>query len=231
VPARKPADAPYEQVAAALRADIAAGRYPPGERLPTERALAERFGVERPTIRLGIQLLVAEGLVRRRVRIGTWVTEGITVAWDLTGDPAPAAAEVSTAEPDDQVGRHRLGDILDFTGGELAIRRTSLIEVGDQPALIAADYIPLTLAQDTPLMHKAAADPVGIVPAGGTVEEFRVRTATPEEATQLAVPVTAPVLESVRRVGPATSGQRPRHPLVRYRVYRTGPDVTFTHGT
>ncbi|HEX8471388.1 MAG TPA: GntR family transcriptional regulator, partial [Brevundimonas sp.] len=39
----------YQQVAGSVSAGIAEGRYPVGTRLPSERDLAEEFGVSRPT--------------------------------------------------------------------------------------------------------------------------------------------------------------------------------------
>jgi GntR family phosphonate transport system transcriptional regulator len=56
-----------------LRGDLAEGRYAPGDKLPTEAALAERFGVNRHTVRHGISVLVAEGLCRTRRGAGTFV--------------------------------------------------------------------------------------------------------------------------------------------------------------
>ncbi|MEL6433064.1 MAG: GntR family transcriptional regulator, partial [Pseudomonadota bacterium] len=37
----------WTAIADAVRSDIAEGRYAPGEKLPTEAALASRFGVNR----------------------------------------------------------------------------------------------------------------------------------------------------------------------------------------
>lgn len=45
----------------------------PGDKLPTEAALAERFGVNRHTVRHGISALVEEGLVRTRRGAGAFV--------------------------------------------------------------------------------------------------------------------------------------------------------------
>jgi GntR family phosphonate transport system transcriptional regulator len=61
-------------IAAALRADIAEGRYRTGHKLPTEAALAERFGVNRHTVRHAMSRLVEEGLVRTRRGAGAFVT-------------------------------------------------------------------------------------------------------------------------------------------------------------
>ncbi|MGR3467852.1 MAG: phosphonate metabolism transcriptional regulator PhnF [Shimia sp.] len=63
----------WQAIATALRADLAEGRYSPGDKLPTEAALAERFGVNRHTVRHGLSALVEEGLVRTRRGAGAFV--------------------------------------------------------------------------------------------------------------------------------------------------------------
>lgn len=63
----------WKAIADALRGDLAEGRYAPGDKLPTEAALAERFGVNRHTVRHGISALVEEGLIRTRRGAGAFV--------------------------------------------------------------------------------------------------------------------------------------------------------------
>ena len=63
----------WKAIANALRSDLAEGRYTPGDKLPTEAALAERFGVNRHTVRHGISALVEEGLIRTRRGAGAFV--------------------------------------------------------------------------------------------------------------------------------------------------------------
>lgn len=65
----------WEQIAAVLRDDIGAGRFPPGARLPNESLLAARFGVHRHTLRQAIRRLVHEGHVRVVHGRGTFVRE------------------------------------------------------------------------------------------------------------------------------------------------------------
>jgi len=50
-------------VADTIRRWLALGRYLPGERLPTERALSEAMGVGRSTVRAACRDLIAEGLL------------------------------------------------------------------------------------------------------------------------------------------------------------------------
>ena len=54
----------YIRIADELRGNIEQKTYQPGEKLPTEKKLSERFSVNRHTIRNAIALLKEEGLIR-----------------------------------------------------------------------------------------------------------------------------------------------------------------------
>ncbi len=58
-----------------LRQALAEGRHAPGERLPTERQLAECFDVTRAQVRRVLLDLEREGLIYRKVGRGTFVSE------------------------------------------------------------------------------------------------------------------------------------------------------------
>jgi DNA-binding FadR family transcriptional regulator len=86
-----------------IRELLLSGRLRPGERLPTERGLCERFGVSRVTVREALRILEAAGLVAIRVgaRGGAYVT---APSRDLVGrdiedylwlSPSVSAAEVT----------------------------------------------------------------------------------------------------------------------------------------
>lgn len=64
-----------DDIVAQLEAMILEGTFRIGERLPAERALAEQFGVSRPSLREAIQKLVAKGLLVSRHGGGTFVAE------------------------------------------------------------------------------------------------------------------------------------------------------------
>lgn len=99
-------DAPlYQQIADGLRADIAAGRFGAGSRLPTIRALAAQLGVNRDTVALAYDALAREGLVEATVGRGTFVRAEA---------PAPAPFEAKLAESAERLlelerGRVRYG--------------------------------------------------------------------------------------------------------------------------
>src|SRR5213592_4815792 len=58
---RRPAS--YELVLEQIRRAIQLGRFEGGTRLPSERELAQQFGVSRTTVREAIRVLQGEGLV------------------------------------------------------------------------------------------------------------------------------------------------------------------------
>lgn len=62
-----------QQLADVLARGLSLGDPAPGTRLPAERALAERHGVSRATVRDAIASLVARGLLERRRGDGTYV--------------------------------------------------------------------------------------------------------------------------------------------------------------
>lgn len=70
-----PTLARWETIAAALRDDILQERCVPGAQLPNEQVLAERFGVNRHTLRQAVQSLAREGHVHVRQGRGTFVRE------------------------------------------------------------------------------------------------------------------------------------------------------------
>lgn len=68
-------DSFWTRIAAELAEAIGSGIYPPGQRLPSEHALAEQFGVNRHTIRRSLASLCSQGLVRITQGSGTYVED------------------------------------------------------------------------------------------------------------------------------------------------------------
>ncbi len=68
---------PFQRLQVELAEIIA--RTPPGERLPSEPALAKQLGVSRATLREAMRAFEGQGLIRRRQGIGTFVVSHVQV--------------------------------------------------------------------------------------------------------------------------------------------------------
>ena len=63
----------YKDLVGSIIAELEAGAYPVGARLPAERELALKYDVSRPTVREAIIALEAQGLIEVRVGSGAYV--------------------------------------------------------------------------------------------------------------------------------------------------------------
>ncbi|WP_394839091.1 GntR family transcriptional regulator [Pendulispora rubella] len=63
----------YHQLAEELLAQITAGAYTPGARIPSEHELASTYGIGRPTVRQATDSLIQRGVLVRRRGSGTFV--------------------------------------------------------------------------------------------------------------------------------------------------------------
>ncbi|MDR3454842.1 MAG: FadR/GntR family transcriptional regulator [Rhodoferax sp.] len=70
-----PSDRSYQRLATQLLALIAQGEFKVGERLPSERALAERFDVSRTSVREATIVLELQGVVEVRGGSGIYITQ------------------------------------------------------------------------------------------------------------------------------------------------------------
>lgn len=82
-----------------LRRKILEGGLAPGDRIPSERVLAEEFGVNRHAVREALKRLEQAGLIRithgGATRVLDWRdTGGLEVLLDLGGDPVDPPAEI-----------------------------------------------------------------------------------------------------------------------------------------
>lgn len=76
----------YRDIAAALRNDIKAGVYQPGQQIPPVRELTKQFGVAAMTVYHALQVLQQEAVVYSRHGTGTFVSS------PLAAPPGLAAA-------------------------------------------------------------------------------------------------------------------------------------------
>ena len=132
-----------------LEAMILEGTLQAGQRLPTERALAERFDVSRPSFRDALQKLNARGLVSRRQGGGTYVAEGVGASFT---DPL---LELLSAD------HHAAESVIEFRHAleGLAARLAAERGTDEDRNLIQRKYDELVRAQaEGTLEEEAAAD-------------------------------------------------------------------------
>src|SRR6478609_7781875 len=122
-----------DQAAARFRDEVVSGRWPVGERIPTEAALVAEFGIGRNTVREALQSLVHSGLLRREQGRGTFVISSS----ELTG----------TLERQLAGGERRhyleLRLALDSTAASLAARSRTEADVALLRAVVTATHNPL----------------------------------------------------------------------------------------
>ena len=110
----------YRQIADQLRQLIDSGEFAVGDRLPTERELAEQLGISRPTVREALIALEVEGRIRIRVGSGIYVTKR-------------PRAPVLTAETDE--GPFELLRAREFIEGAIAAEAALHVKQSDIDAL------------------------------------------------------------------------------------------------
>lgn len=126
----------------------------PGERLPTEVALAEECRVSRVTIRHVLRDLTEEGIIVRRPRVGTFLVAAPKMPSDrrLTGpiEDFAALGLVTDARSLDQgpcTASPDVAEALELRAGcrVYAIRRLRILE--GEPLLLLEAYFPLELGR------------------------------------------------------------------------------------
>lgn len=120
----------YLAVVDRLQQDIEGGVYAVGDRLPSERELAERLGVSRPVVREALMVLQNRGLVRTRHGAGVFV--------QARNQGTGAFAVHADAGPFEVIETRRLleGEIAalaaqSITDGQLAELEAILPRIGD----------------------------------------------------------------------------------------------------
>ncbi|REE95114.1 GntR family transcriptional regulator [Thermomonospora umbrina] len=146
----------YFQVSQQLEAAIRDGTLPPGSRLANEVALAERWGLSRPTVRQAIAHLVDMGLLVRKRGVGTQVVQPqvrrpieLTSLYDDLAaagqEPRTEVLECTRVPADEDVARE-----LALQPGADVLRLRRLRLTGDEPLALMTNHLPAGLLELTP---------------------------------------------------------------------------------
>ncbi len=137
----------YAQLVRILLGQIAAGVYRPGDRLPSEAQLCERYGVSPMTVRRVVNILASRGVVVAEQGRGTFVKplELSTATFDLDslrqlfrddGGSRVKLSEVRIASATERTARKLAIEVGDRT---VYIRR--LIFQGEEPVLLHREHV------------------------------------------------------------------------------------------
>ena len=107
-----------DQVVKQIRELIESGELKPGDKLPSERTLAERLGISRPSVRTGLRILSAMGVLQSRHGSGTFMSTGPPAQSQLL----PLLAALHGFSPDAMFEARR---ILEVSLAGLAAERAS----------------------------------------------------------------------------------------------------------
>ena len=214
---------PSRRMAGDLRLEIEDGRLAAGDKLPSERDLAARYGTARNTAREAIGILQSEGLVvaqhgrgvyvrprtplmrlgsnrySRTLRAETGLSPFRIEVMKQGRTPRAETRSVTRARPPADIA-DRLS--LDPTTSEV-VRRENWYFADDEPVQVGVTYIPLDVAGDSPLATDKILGKGSIYarfeergyPINRIREEISARMPNPEESTGLAMPPGVPVLE------------------------------------
>lgn len=226
----------YARVEAELAECIANGHMKPGDQLPTESDLMQRFGVSRPTIRQAIQNLAARGLVEIRRGKGTFAT--------LPKMTQPLSSLSGFVEDMEVLGRNATARVIDkqvVPAGEAVARHLAVARDADVVRIQRvrlADGVPVSF-DDTYLPldigRKIMADNLETNPIFSLLEdkygiplieaEYRLEAlaAEPAIARALEVEPLSPMLV-IERISYAEGGQ----PIDYEKLYYRGDLIRFT---
>jgi GntR family transcriptional regulator len=201
----------YHQLKASLVKDIDAGRWRPGEQLPTEDALMAQFQVSKITVRQALRDLQQSGYIRREQGRGTFVQgppleEGPrdlkSFTAEIQGHGLTATSRV--LEQGLVEAPAEIAACLGIREGDPVFRLRRLRFAEGEPMGLQTAYVPATLAPGIEQLSFTDASLYEILAARyslypASARETHKAVAVPEDAAPLLrVPAGSPVLAAER---------------------------------
>ncbi len=197
----------WQQIVTLLRAEIAGGGHPPGTQLPTETTLAQRYGVNRHTLRRAIGVLAEEGLLRVEQGRGTFVepqfldyeigrrTRFSEIVARNRKEPSGRLIRTAETAADAQVAEN-----LDLAGGTPCLRLETLHVADGTPLSVATNWFPLHRVPDLLAAYAETGSISRALERNGIADYVRQQTrvtarlAAAEDAGLLRQPPSRPLL-------------------------------------
>ena len=221
---RVPKDPPSRALANQLRRDIADGTLAPGDKLPSERALAAEHRIARNTAREAVRILAESGLVDAQHGRGVFVRKQPRLlrfghnrysrsVRERTG-LSPFRAEVLAQGRTPSVqctsieilpAPEFVSERLELPHGTTVVQRENWYRADGEPVQVGYTYIAREVAGDTPLATSADLGPGSLYARfedqgfaiTHTREEITARMPTPQESQSLAIPDGVPVIDLI----------------------------------
>jgi GntR family transcriptional regulator len=220
----------YRQVADLLQSDIVSGAMQAGQRVPSERSIAEQHGLSRMTARQAVELLVRRGVVFRRPGSGTYVAParvehtlqrfaGFSEQMRSQGiEPGGRVLSVELIEEEDPVVEQALG--LETGERFWTLRR---VRFGDgEPLVIERSHVPAAICPDLAAHDLAHGSLYDLMRSSYGVDPVRAHetieptACEPEDARHLSTRAGAPAI-LVTRIAYDAKGRSVEHALDLYR--------------
>src|ERR1700739_1959332 len=219
----------YARIEETIAREIAQGEYRPGDQLPTEDALLDRFQVSRITVRRAIQNLVSRGVLEIRRGLGTFVLSPRIEAelTKLTGfvEDMNAAGRKSTARVVSQgvvAASARVAERLQLAKGAKVMQIKRVRLAGGVPISFDETYLPLSLGKQI-VRNDLRLHPIFTlleeeygVPLVEAGYELEAVVATKAVADALRVRVGSPIFQ-IERTSMTTGNQPIDYEVLSYR--------------
>ncbi|MDZ7801396.1 MAG: phosphonate metabolism transcriptional regulator PhnF [Trueperaceae bacterium] len=144
----------YHQVVREIRRRIRTGAWAPGARLPSERELAEEFGISRMTLRQALARLVQDGTLTVRQGAGTFVAEPKLTfdAVNLMGFTETMLQQDGTVSSDvlrqdTATSPPHVATALALRPDETVVRVARLRRVNGEPVALESSWLPHRLCR------------------------------------------------------------------------------------
>jgi GntR family phosphonate transport system transcriptional regulator len=226
----------WRAIANSVRSDIAEGLYGPGDKLPTESALAQRFGVNRHTVRHALAALSDESLVHSRRGAGVFVTttptdypigRRVRFHQNLRAAGRTPAKKVLLLET--RAAHASEADVLHLTAGAQVHVYEGLSLSENRPIALFRSVFPAARFPD--LLTHLAANPsvtaalglVGVADYTRATTRVNAKLATATQALHLQIAEHAPILRTI-----GVNVDADNTPIEVGRTWFAGDKVTLT---
>ncbi|MGJ8528924.1 phosphonate metabolism transcriptional regulator PhnF [Maritalea sp.] len=219
----------WRQIAERLQSDVAAAVYPAGSQLPTELELAQKYGVNRHTVRRAIGSLSETGILSATRGRGTFVAER-TISYPISSRTRfseivssnkrqPGGRLISSGE---EAASAEVAQRLSIEEGVLVTRGETLRVADGRPITVGTYWINKKLIPNFIADYAELGSVSEVFERAGFSEYRRQKSwvaaipASAHDAALMQVPVGDPLLE-VYSVNVSESGQPLQYTRARFR--------------